>query len=111
MSTTNSNAFGRITVSPHALTYRGESLQKRDIENIIYREKSNIIVAILRNGFRLIMLNVILIGIPITIWCVYYDVKYCRVVMTMRKKGRNGRHKKRVFWVTPEESEFIQSRF
>lgn len=105
--------FQNVSVSNTSVTFKNKSINKIEILSIEYEKPKNIIWAIASNVLKYAMLIIFIVGIPIAIYYIYMDIKYCRVILNMRNhvKNSNRADSRPKYYVTAEEMQFLKENY
>lgn len=105
--------FQNVGVSETSITFKNKSINKKDILSVEYEKPKNIVWAIASNVLKYVMLIIFIVGIPVAIYYIYMDMKYCRVILNMRNhvKNSNRADSRPKYYVTAEEMQFLKDNY
>ncbi|HTA62867.1 MAG TPA: hypothetical protein VK835_10445 [Bacteroidia bacterium] len=101
----------KVTLSPNSISFKGKSIDKKDIYEIEYKEPKGLFMAIFSNIFKYAILMIFVVGIPLAIYEMYLDVKFYRVIITLRQQDNKGKKKIKTWWMSKAEHDFIRENY
>lgn len=105
--------FQNVGVSDTAVMFKNKSINKKEILSIEYEKPKNIVWAITSNILKYAMLIIFLVGIPVAIYYIYLDMKYCRVILNMKNYVKNSKRAddRPKYYVSAEEMQFLKENY
>lgn len=101
----------KVNVSANAITINKKSYNRRDIDEVEFKEPRNIFAAIFITGFNYLIAIVFVIGIPLAIIKIYYEVKYHRVVIKFHRVNKKGNKIEKIEYISKEDYDYLIANY